>query len=210
MKKGYTRLAFFNVILAVVAICLYLPYTLEGFNMAGFEWFKFVPDMLKDKYFNVLIYFGIFLLVWFIVLNLVSILSHLNLPKLMFKLAIIVALSLPLVYISALKFDAVAEIWVKNIAPNIKTIAYSVLCISCGSFGLGLIYNFTRSNKANLHHIVEALVMCILLILMIVCYNWCGWDIEVTFKIYGILIGLLAMYLPISAVTLLICRNKRC
>lgn len=209
MNKSYKLLAIFNLLLGVGAICLYLPYTLEAFNMPGFQWFKFVPDMLKDNYYDVLIYFGIGLLLWFIVLNAVSLLSRPNLPKVLFKVSTIVALLLPLLYILALNNDTFIKFWIENIAKNVKIISYIALCVSCGTFVLALIYNFKRNNRANLHHILQALFMCALLVLMILYNGWCGWNIELNYKIYGILIGWLAIYLPISCITLFVCRNKR-
>ena len=209
MRKKYLKLAIVNFILGVCAICLYLPYTLEAFDMAGFEWFKFVPNMLKDNYYNVLIYFGVLLILWFILLNLIGILHHINLPKFLFKMSIIVALILPLMYVLALDNNFAFNFWIKNILPNIKTISYIFLGISCGTFVLGLIYNITRKNHANSHHIIEATVMCLLLVLMCIVNGWCGWNIDVTIKLYGIMIGLFALYLPISGVNLLFCKNKR-
>ena len=209
MKKRYSQLAIWNILLAICAICLYLPYTLEAFDMPGFEWFKFVPDMLKTNYYDVLIYFGIILLLWFIGLNLITLLSHINLPKFLFKICIIVSLILPLIYVVALKNDSALNFWIKNIAPNIKTIAYVFLCVGWGTFILALIYNFTRKNHANLHHIIEALVMCVLLTLMIICNGWCGWNFDNIIKLHGVMVGLFAIYLPISVVILFICRNKR-
>ena len=178
--------------------------------MAGFEWFKFVPNTLKGNYYNVLIYFGIALLLWFIILNLITILSRVNFPKFLCKITVILSLILPLMYILALKNTQILKFWIKTIVPNIKMIAYVVLCVSWGNFALALIYNFTHDNRTNLYHLVETLVMCTLLTLMIACYGWCGWTINSTVKIYGILIGLFAMYLPISAIILFVCRNKRC
>ncbi len=209
MKNKYVSLAICNILLAVCAICLYLPYTLEAFDMAGFEWFKFVPNLLKNNYYDVLIYFGLFLLLWFMVLNLITILSRVNIPKFLCKITVVLALILPFMYVSALKNETMLELWLKTIIPNIKIIAYVTLCVSCGNFVLALIYNFTHKNRANLHHLLEALVMCALLILMIICNGWCGWSIKSSVKIYGILIGLLAMYLPISAMVLFICRKNR-
>lgn len=209
MKKKYLSLAIFNILLGLVAICLYLPYTLEAFNMAGFEWFKFVPNTLKGNYYDVLIYFGLFLLLFFIISNFITLLSKVNIPKFLCKITVVIALALPFMYILALKNDTILKLWLKTIVPNIKMITYIVICVSCGNFVLALIYNFTHKNRANLHHLLEALVMCALLILMAICYNWCGWEIKSTIKIYGVLIGLLAMYLPISSLVLCICSRNR-
>ncbi|MBQ7798403.1 MAG: hypothetical protein IJ371_04700 [Clostridia bacterium] len=211
MKKGYTQLAIWNILLGICAICLYLPYTLDAFDMAGFDWFKFVPDMLKDNYSNVLINFGIFLLLWFIILNAISILYRPNLPKILFKVVVISALILPLIYVLALKQDWAFEFWVKNISSNIKNICYILLGVSCGSWILALIFNFTRNNRANLHHIIQGLTMSILLILFVAVHGWCGWELslEMLNKLYGLLVGLFAIYLPLSSVLLWVCRSKR-
>jgi len=210
MNKKYIQLAIYNLVLAVVAICLYLPYTLEAFDMPGFEWFKFVPDLLKNNYHKTLIYFGLFLLLWFIALNLFTILTHANLSKVIFKISIISSLVLPLAYVLALEFDWALDFWVKTIAPNIKMIAYILLIVSWGSFVLGLIYNFTKRYHANLHHIMEALVMCLLITLLVMVNGWCGWKFDSVVKMYGLMVGLFAIYLPVSAIILFICRKKRC
>jgi len=209
MKKKYLHLAILNFVLGICAICLYLPYTLEAFDMAGFEWFKFVPDMLKDNYFNVLIYFGVFLLSWVIVLNLISLFNHANLPKILFKISAILSLILPLIYVLALKSDAVLEFWIKFISKNIKIISYTLLCVSIGTFGLGLIYNIINKNRANLHLLLQALFMCALLLLLIAVNGWCGWNISKVYRLYGILVGLFAIYLPISSIILILCRKTK-
>ena len=209
MNKRYSQLAVFNLLLGLCAICLYLPYTLEAFDMPGFDWFKFVPDMLKDNYGKVLIYFGIFLLLWIIGLSVLSLLNKPNLPKLLFKISAISALILPLIYVCAFEFEWAREFWVKNISSDIKMISFVVMGVSCGSFVLGLVYNFTRKNRANLHLIVQALVMCALLVLLVAVNNWCGWDIKNVLKLYGVLVGILAIYLPISSIILFMCRKNR-
>jgi peptidoglycan/LPS O-acetylase OafA/YrhL len=209
MKNKYNFLAVCNILLSVVAICLYLPYTLEAFDMAGFEWFKFVPKILKGNYDNILIYFGLFLLAWFIVLNLITIFNYVNMPKFLCKITVVLSLALPLAYMLALTHDWALEYWIKLIIPNIKMIAYIVLCVSGGNIVLALMYNFTSKNRANFHHLTESMVMCALLTLMIICFGWCGWKIDNVVKIYGIMIGLLAIYLPISAIVLFICRKNR-
>lgn len=209
MKKKYSMLAGLNLMLGIIAICLYLPYTLEAFNMAGFEWFKFVPKMLKNNYGDVLIYFGIFLLLWIIVLNLISILSHCNLPKILLKISAITALLIPLIYVLAFKNDSALKFWINNIGANIKTISFVFLAISWGCCALGLLLNFTRDNHANMHHILQALFMCVLFTLLVATQGWCGWQISKVYKLYGLLIGWMAIYLPISSIILLLCRNKR-
>jgi len=210
-KKKYRLLAILNFIFGACAIALYLPYTFEAFNIKGMGWLNFAPDLFKSNYFDVLIYFGIFLLVWFIVTNALSLLSYVNMPKLAFKISIISALILPLIYVMALKFDFMLEFWIKSIAPNIKMISYIFACIAVGSFILGLVLNFTKENRANLHHILQALVMSILLILLIAVNGWCGWSIGLSalLKLFGVLMGLFATYLPISSIVLFVCAKKR-
>lgn len=207
-KKGYQTLAILNLLLGACAICLYVPYTIQAFNIKGLEWLNFAKDLLKNNYYNVLLYFGIFLLTWFIGLNLFSILSHFNVAKLAFKISVISALILPLIYVLALKYDEFLELWIKYIAPNIKVISYMFLCISIGSFALGLLFNFTKENRANIHHIVQALAMCVLLSLLIAINGWCGWSVNIV-KLFGILMSLLAIYLPFSTLLLTICAKMR-
>lgn len=209
MKKSYTQLAIIQALFGIVAILLYLPYTLEAFNMPGFEWFKFVPKILKDNYFDILIYFGIFLILWFIILNIGSILTHANLPKLILKFSVVSALIIPLFYVLALKYDWALKFWIDNISQNIKEISYVFIGLSSGSFVLGLIYNLKRIHHANLHHIMQALTMCVLFILLVLINGWCGKAYGFDSKIFGILIGLFAIYLPISTIILFMCRNKR-
>lgn len=207
-KKKYQIFAILNLILGACAICLYVPYTIQVFNIKGFNWLNFAKDLLKTNYYDVLLYFGIFLLMWFIILNLFSILSNFNVAKLAFKMAVISALILPLIYVLGLKYDEVLELWIKYIAPNIKMISYLFLCISIGSFALGLLFNFTKENRANIHHIVQALVMCILLSLLIAINGWCGWSVN-TIKLFGILMSLFALYLPFATLLLTICAKMR-
>ncbi|MBQ8522527.1 MAG: hypothetical protein IJ458_02545 [Clostridia bacterium] len=209
MKKKYLQLATLNLILGICAICLYLPYTLEAFDMPGFEWFSFVSKVLKHNYYNVLVYFGVFLLLWIIVLTILSLLSRPNVAKFTFKICTIISLVIPLIYVLALKNDKALEFWIKTLAPNIKMISLVLMCVSWGSFVLALIFNYTRKNHANLHHIVQALVACVLLTLIVLVNGWCGWSFNDITKIEGVLIGLFAIYLPISSVILFVCRNKR-
>lgn len=209
MKKGYVKLSIINLLLGICAICLYLPYMLEAFNMAGFDWFKFVPNMLKDNYFDVLVYFGVFLLLWITALNVITLLSRPNRAKLVLKISTISALIIPVIYVLALKNNNALQFWIKNIAPNIKMISFIFLCVAWGSFILGLIFNCTRKNHANLHHVLQALFMSLLLTLLVAANGWCGWGINNITKIYGVLVGLFAIYLPLSSVILFICRYKR-
>lgn len=207
-KRGYLILSMLNFIFGVCAIFIYLPYTLEAFNIKGFGWIDYAKDVLNSDYYNALIYFGIFLLTWFIVLTFISLLSHINLPKLSFKLSTIIALILPLVFTLAIKNDKALEFWIKNIAPDVKMVSYIFLCVSWGTFGLGLVLNFIKDNRANLHIILQALTMCVLLTLVVAVNGWCGWSINLS-KMFGILMALFAVYLPISSIVLIICTKKR-
>lgn len=209
MSKKYTLLLFFNFVLGFCAIILYLPYSLSAFNLKGFDWLNVAPDLLKSNYFNTLIYFGIFLLVWFICINAFSLLTHPNLPKTLFKLTSIISLILPLVYVLALKYNWALEFWIKNISKNVKMISYISLCVSWGTWLLALVFNFTKRHKANINHILQALIMCALLTLIVAVNGWCGWSISNPLKIYGVLMGLFAVYLPISAIIMFIGRHSR-
>lgn len=207
MSKKYLTLSLINFLLGVGAICLYLPYTLEAFNIQS-EWLNFAPDILKQNYYNALIYFGIILLVWIIALNVISILSHANKPKIIFKLTSVIALILPLFYVLALKYNWALEFWINNIGKNIKTISSVLLCISFGSLALGIVLNFTNQNHAGIYHILQAAFMCLTLALLISVNGWCGWDVGVD-KMFGLLMGMFAIYLPASAIILFITRKKR-
>lgn len=209
MRKKYTILSFFNFIFGFCAIILYLPYSLRAFNLKGFDWLDVAPDLLKNNYFDTLIYFGIFLLVWFICINKFSLFKHANLPKTLFKLTSIISLILPLIYVLALKYDVVLEFWIKNISKNVKMISYITLCVSWGTWAIALMFNFTKRNKANCHHILQSSVMCILLTLLITANGWCGWSISNPLKIYGLLMGIFAIYLPISAIMMFVGRHGR-
>ena len=208
-NKRYQMLAMLNFILGICAICLYLPYTIQAFSIKGFKWLNFAKDILKDKYLDVCIYFGIFLLAGFIILNLFSLFSHTNFSKIAFKISIISALVLPLVDILSIKYNWMLDFWIKSIAPNIKMISYILLCVAVGSFVLGLILNFTRKTRANVHIIVQALIMCCVIVLFIAVRGWCGWDISNIDKLFGILMSVFAIYLPISVILLIICVKNR-
>lgn len=207
-RKNYKILSLLNLLLGVCAICLFLPTTLKAFSVKGFDWLDFAPDLFKDNYINVEFYFGLFLIVWFIVINAISLLSRPNLSKTLFKLSTIVALALPLMFVLAVKYEFALEFWIKNIAPEIKTIALVVLCVSAGLFALGLILNFVRRNRANLHIVLQALVMCAFLGLLIAAEGWCGWKVDIL-KMVGVLYAVFAIYLPISSIVLLICAKSR-
>ena len=207
MNKKYLTLSLINFLLGIGAICLYLPYTLDAFNVQS-EWLNFAPDILKQNYTNTLVYFGIFLLLWVIVINITSILSHVNKAKIAFKLSSVIALILPLVYVLAIKYDWALQFWIDNIAKNIKMISNVLLCVSFGSLILGLVLNFINKNHANLYHIIQAVFMCLTLALLVAVNGWCGWDVSVE-KMFGLLMGAFAIYLPTSAVVLYMIRNKR-
>lgn len=210
MKNRYSTLSIFNFLFGICAIVLYLPYTISAFGWEGFDWLtKIAPELLSDKYFDVLIYFGIFILVWFIVTNVISLIYRPNLPKLLFKLSAVVALLLPMVYVLCMKYDWAIEFYIKNIAKNIKSISLILMGVSCGSAILGLCFNFSRRNRANFHYILQAIVMCALLVLLVAINGWCGWKVGDIVKLSGILMGLFAVYLPVSSVILFMLRKKR-
>ena len=210
-KKGYKTMAGINFLLGLCAIFLYLPYMLQAFDIDASKWIEIGSDLFKKNYGDVLITFGIVLLVWIIGLTALSLLSKPNVPKFILKVAVIVALALPLMYVLALKYEWAVEFWVKNIAKDVKTISYMLIIVACGSSVLGTLFNFSKKHKANLHHIVQAFVMSALLILFVAVYGFCGWkiDFELIIKLNGVLIGLLAIYLPISAPIILISSRRR-
>ncbi len=207
-RKNYRILSFFNLLLGVCAICLFLPTTFKLFEIKGFDWLDFAPDLFKKNHLDVEFYFGLFLIVWFIALNAISLLSRPNWSKTLFKVSIIVALILPLINILAVRYEFALKFWIKNIAPEIKTISMVLLCVSAGLFGLGLILNFARHNKANLHIVLQSLVMCVFLGLFIAVEGWCGWKVDLL-KMMGALYAVFAIYLPISSIILLICAKNR-
>ena len=158
-----------------------------------------------------LITFGIVLLVWIVGLTIVSLLSKPNVPKLILKVAVIAALALPLMDVLGLKYDWALEFWSENIIKNIKKISYILIIVACGSSVLGILFNFSKKHKSNLHHITQALVMSALLVLFVAVRGWCGWkiDLDIMTKLYGVLMGLLAIYLPISAPIIIVSSRRR-
>lgn len=210
MTKQYKLLAVISLLLGAVAVILYLPYTFDAFGVNCNSWFELSQDILKQEYFNVLTYVGVGLLGLIIVFNLISIFKRPNIAKICFKVCTIIALLLPIVFVMALnidKFNWAREFWVEYIAKNLKTYAYIAIGASAGLFIVALVRNFTADSKANFHHIFKALMMIALLVMMAYCFNWCKWTINANIinKIYGILIGWLAIYFVLSAVVLLIC-----
>ena len=210
MTKGYKLLAFISLLLGALAVVLYLPYTFNAFGVNCKSWFELSQDILKEEYFNVLIYVGIGLLGLIIVFNLVSIFKRPNISKICFKISTIIALLLPILFVMALnidKFEWAWKFWVEHISKNLKTYSYIAIGASAGLFIVGIIRNFTADNKAGFHHIFKTIFMIALLILMAYCYGWCNWTINVNVidKIYGLLIGWLAIYLVLSTFVLLIC-----
>ena len=108
----------------------------------------------------------------------------------------------------ALKSDLILKIWLKLFANDIKTVSCTLIFVSCGLTVLGLLYNFTRRKRANLHHILQAITMCLLLILLVMANGWC-WQIISMEKAFGLLMGLLAVYFPVSSLILYMFRNIR-
>ena len=210
-KQGYKTMAGLNFLLGVCAILLYTPYMLQAFDINASNWVKLGMDIFNENYFNVLVYFGMLLLVWILGVTIFSILARPNITKFMFKIAVIASLVLPLIYVLALKFDWAYDFWMKNLAEDIKTISYVFLIVACGSFFTGLLFNFSQKKKANFHHISQALVMCVLLVLFLAVNGWCGWELEVEFltKVYGVLMGWFAIYLPISTFIIMASSKKR-
>ena len=208
MKKKYLMYAGVNLILGLCAIILYLPYTFKAFNISGFDWLNLAPDLFKANYYNVLIGFGAFVLIWLIMVNAVSIINYPNTAKTLFKSAVIVALILPLMYVLALKSEVVLKLWFKYFDKNIKTISCALVFTSCGLTLLGLLYNFTRRKHANLHHILQAFTMCALLILLVLSNGWC-WQVTNIDKMFGLLMSLLAVYFPVSSLVLYMFRKVR-
>lgn len=209
MKAKYSLLAVINFLLGACAICIYLPYTSDAFNIKGMSWLGFAKKLLKDNYYNVSIYLGIIILGWIIAVTLLTLFSRPNFAKLMFKLSAISSLIIPLVYVMALKYDFALEFWIKYIAPYVKMICYIFLSASVGSLLLAIVLNFTQRRRANLHLITQALAMLALFVLMLIVFGWCGWNIGATVKLFGVLMALMAVYLPLSIIILIICAKNR-
>ncbi len=210
MGKQYKLLAFASLLLGALAVMVYLPYTFEGFGVNCFKWIKITTDLFKEDYFKMLIYIGTGLLGLVIVFNLISLFKRPNISKICFKLSTIVALILPLLFVMSLnivEWKWAWEFWVENISTNIKTYAYIAMGVSAGLFIIGLVRNFTAENKATFHHIFKNLMMVALLAIMAYVYSWCGWTINANTigKIYGLLMGWLAIYFPVSTIVLLLC-----
>ena len=206
-KSGYSLMALVNFVLGVCAACLYLPYTLSAFNVKG-DWYNFAQDMLKDKYTDVFLYFTIVLLAWILIATIISFNSKPSMSKILFKVATISAVLLPLIYAMIFKYEPVAEFWTKNILKNIKTISNVLLCVSLGSFGLALIFNFSRSNKANFHHMLQSLAVCAVLVLTVATNGWCGWKIDNFVKLFGILMAIMPIYLIVSTFVISSCKKR--
>lgn len=208
MKKKYLMYAGVNLLLGLCSIILYLPYTFKAFNIFGFDWLNLAPDLFKNNYHNVLIGFGVFILIWLILINVISLINFPNIPKTLFKSSVIVALILPFIYVLALRSELVLKLWFKYFDKNIKTISCALIFISCGLALLGLLYNFTRRKHANLHHILQSITMCGLLVLLAVANGWC-WQVVAVDKAFGLLMGVLAVYFPISSLILYLFRKIR-
>lgn len=218
MKKKYPQLAIINLLLAVGVIYLFFPYIIETFKLYKYDWTKYVSKILIKDYYKPSYYVATGLLIWIAGLNLLTMLIRINVPKFLFKTNILIALGLPLIYMLAIKNSTIANFWSKTIFPNMSMILTVLLCVCWGNWILGLVYNFTHKKRANLHHIVETLFMCFLLTLMILSDAWTGgivggyWSegyIVFTEKAYCIIMGLFALYLPISSLVLYTCRNNR-
>ena len=208
MKKKYLMYAAVNLIFGLCSIIFYLPYTIKAFNIPGFDWLNLAPELFGRNYDNVLIGFGAFILIWLIMINAVSIINYPNTAKTLFKSSVIVALILPIIYVLALRSELVLKLWLKYFDKNIKTISCALIFISCGLALLGLLYNFTRRKHANLHHIVQAFTMCVLLILLVMSNGWC-WQVANVGKMFGLLMGVLAVYFPVSSLLLYLFRKIR-
>ena len=205
-KTGYRMLGVINFIVALLTGFIYMPIALQHFGLNTSVWIDITQDILKSNYEQVLVYIGLIILVATAVLNLISMIYKTNSAKICFKISIIVALILPIIFVSAMEFEWAFKFWINNIASDIKMWASILIIVSLGMFGLGLIFNFIRQKRANFHHIIEAIGMCCLLIFVAGAYNWCGWgNVD---KMQGMMTLWIPVYLLLSAFVLFICSKS--
>ncbi len=206
-KKRCMLLAFVNLILGGIGAFIYLPYFFEAFNMNVAGWSNAIHRLLSENYSKLLIWFGIILLAYIIITKIITMLSSKNLSCLCFKLSSIIALLLPLLYVMALQFDSILELWIKHIASNIKTISLIAAIISCGLLLLGIISSITRNRKLNIYLLIQSIAMCTLLVLLVSINSWVGWTIN-TIKGFGMLMAICPVYLLISVIILIFSPKK--
>ncbi len=204
MKKSrYGLRALVNLLLGVGAIFFYTPYVLNAFNIKTEAWSKMLVKLLGDNYFNIMIWFGLVLMGYIVIFNIATILSKANGAKLSFKLTSVVSLLLPIVYVGALKYNAILELWIKAFAPNVKTIGLGFLVASFGLLFLGIFTSVKKHIKVNFYYLLQAIFMCALLTLLVSVNNWCGWDVNPT-KAFGMLMSIMSVYLMASSIILFI------
>ena len=201
-KKRCMLIALINLILGGISALVYLPHFFESFNIRVDGWSNAASKLLSNNQHDVLILLGIILLSYIIITNLITILFSRSLSCLCFKLSSIIALLLPLAYVFALQYNSILELWIKYIAPNIKTISLVAVIISCGLLLLGIISSITQNRKLNIYLLMQSIAVCATEVLLVSVNGWLGWTVN-AIKGFGVLTAILPIYLLISAVILL-------
>lgn len=209
-RVGYKILGVISCLLALATGFIYIPISLNLFNVNSAKWLDLTKDILKSYYSDVIIYVGLAILIAIVVLNLVSLVYKTNMAKICFKLTTIISLILPIMFVCTMQFDWAFKFWINNIAKNIKMISYIVMSVSAGLFILGIIFNITSRKRANFHHVFEALAMLGLFIVMICAFDWCGWtsNIHNFSTLIGVMVLWLSAYLLISTIVLFACSKS--
>lgn len=197
-KKRYRLMAVINLLLGIFSSFLYLPYFFEAFNMNCKGWINACEKLFKSNYTDVLMYFGIAILVWIVLVNVVSFFFQPNLAKLSFKATTFVSLALPILYVCALNFNPALKFWANVIAPHLKLTAYVCVASSVGFFILGFLLNIVKENKSNFHNVFQALATVMVNLTLILTNDWCGWRIWNVNKWFGLLMISMPIYYLIS------------
>lgn len=207
--KRYILMAIINLVLGIFSAFLYLPYFFEAFNMNCDGWIELCQKLLKTHYMDVLMYFGLGILIWIVFVNVVSFFYKPSLAKLSFKATTLVSLALPILYVCALNFNPALRLWSKVIAPHLKLTAYICVTSSVGFFGLGFLLNLLKENKSNFHNVFQALATVMVNLTLILTNDWCGWRFWQTGKWFGLLMIALPIYYILSPIMLIKIAKKR-
>lgn len=208
-KKRYVLMAVFNFLIGIFSAFLYLPDFFKAFNMDCSGWVEYCQKLFGNHYMDVLMYFGLGILVWIVFVNVVSFFFQPNLPKLSFKATTMFSLALPILYVSALNFNPALKFWSNIIAPHLKLTAYICVAFSVGFFGLGFLLNIVSEKKSNFHNVFQALATVMVNLTLILTEDWCGWRFWQTGKWFGLLMLAMPLYYTFSPIMLVRTSKKR-
>lgn len=208
-KKRYILMACFNLLIGIFSAFIYLPYFLKAFNIKCDGWVRVCEDLFKSHYMDVLMYFGLGILIWIVFVNVVSFFFQPSCPKLSFKATTLVSLALPILYVAALNFNPALKFWSKFVAPHLKLVAYICVACSVGFFGLGFLLNIVSEKKSNFHNIFQALATVMVNLMLILTNDWCGWRFWQTGKWFGLLMLAMPIYYIFSPIMLVKTSKKR-